>query len=149
MARSIRTLLVPLLLIIIPTMLAYLWGLSWAMGDFPECGQGTYFLADFGWLIGGMLLGLVVGIAIPIILAVRRSFLLAIPVVALAGFGMLVAADAGAARAAALVGCDVWGDVADAGDATLLGLAIGGVPTILLAGIVVGIGWIFRPRPSS
>ena len=41
MPRSIRTVLVPLLLIVIPTALAYAWGLSWALGGFPECGQGT------------------------------------------------------------------------------------------------------------
>ena len=82
MARSIRSFSVPLLLIVIPTMLVFLWGLGWALGDFPECGQGSYFLADAGWVVEGMLLGLVVGIVVPIVLAVRRSFLLAVPVIA-------------------------------------------------------------------
>ena len=147
MPRSIRTSLVPLLLVAIPTTVAYAWGLSWALGDFPECGQGLYFLVDFGWLVGGMLLGLAVGIVIPVTLALRRLFLLAVPVLLAVGFGMLVAADAGAARAAGLAGCEVWGDVADAGDATLVGLAVGAVPTMLIVSMILGLRWFFRPRP--
>lgn len=149
MPRSIRTVLVPLLLVAIPTALAYAWGLSWALGDFPECGQGTYFLADFGWIVGGMLLGLVVGVVVPVTLALRRSFLLAVPVLLAVGFGMLVAGDAGAARAARLAGCEVWGDVADAGDATLMGLAVGAVPSVLIVGIILGLRWFFRPRHDT
>jgi hypothetical protein len=145
MSRSVRTALVPLLLLVIPPALAYAWGLSWALGDFPQCGQGIYFLADLGWLVGGMLLGLLVGIVVPVTLALRRSFLLAVPVLVAAGFGMLVAADAGAARAARLAGCEVWGDVAEAGHATLMGLAVGAVPSVLFVGVIVGIGWFFRP----
>lgn len=147
MPRSSRTLLVPLLLVAIPTLLAFLWGLSWAAGDFPECGQGTYFLADFGWLLGGLLLGIVVGIVVPIILAKRRSFLLAIPVLAVVGLGMLVAGNAGASIAAKQVGCDAW-NTADAGEMAIIGLAIGAVPTVLVVGVVVGIGWLMRSPPS-
>ena len=92
-----------------------------------------------------MLLGLSVGIVVPVTLALTRTVLLAVPVLVAVGFGMLVAADVGAARAARLAGCQVWGDVADAGHATLMGLAVGAVPSVLIVGVIVGIGWLFRP----
>lgn len=137
----------PVLLVLIPTTLALLWGLSWAAGDFPDCGQMTHSLGDAGWVVAGMLLGAAVGIVIPVILALRGRFLTAIAVLLVAGLGMLVAGDAGAAIAAGAVGCEVWGDLADAGEATLFGLTVGAVPTMLLVGSLVGIRWLFRPRP--
>jgi hypothetical protein len=149
MRRSLKAFSGLLLLVVIPTALALLWGLSWAAGDYPECGQGTYFLADLGWVLGGMILGAIVGVVIPVILGLWRRFLLSLPVLAAAGVGMLVAGDVGAANAARLVGCSVWGDVADAGEMALLGLAIGAVPSMLIVGTVVGIGWLRRPRPRN
>ena len=136
------------LLVAIATGLAYLWGLSWATGDFPECGSGTYFLADFGWLMGGLLLGLIVGIVLTLILVRRLKILLVIPLVVAAGVGMLVAGDAGAAQAARQVGCDVW-HVNGAGEMVVMGFALGAVPTTTVVAIAVGIGWLFRPHPRS
>jgi hypothetical protein len=147
MPRTIRSLLVPLLLVATPTLLAFAWGLSWAAGGFPECGEGTSFLADLGWLLGGIILGLAVGIAVPLILAARRSFLLAVPVVIVAGIGMLLAGSAGATIAPSLVGCSAW-DTRGAGEMTVFGLAIGGVPTILVAGIVIGFRRLTRDWPA-
>jgi fermentation-respiration switch protein FrsA (DUF1100 family) len=148
MPRSIRSVLVPLLLVVVATSLAFAWGLSWAAGSFPECASGSFFLADAGWVLQGMALGLVVGIAVPIILAARRSFVLAIPVILVAGAGMLGAGDAGATLAAPLVGCTAW-DTRGAGQAVLLGLVISAVPTVLIGGIVIGIGALLRRRPPS
>jgi hypothetical protein len=146
MPHSAKAFVGPVLLVASATMLALLWGLSWAAGDFPDCGQMTHSLGDAGWVVGGMLLGAVIGIAIPTILALRRQFVLAIPVLLAAGLGMLMAGDAGAAFAAGQAGCEVWGDLADAGEATLFGLAVGAVPTLLIVGVAVAIGWLFRPR---
>jgi fermentation-respiration switch protein FrsA (DUF1100 family) len=140
--------LVPLLLVVMATSLAFAWGLSWAAGSFPECASGSSFLADAGWVLQGMALGLVVGIAVPIILAARRSFVLAIPVVLVAGAGMLLAGDAGATMAAPLAGCSAW-DTRGAGDAIILGLVIGAVPTILIGGVVVGVAAFLRRPPAS
>ena len=148
MPRSIRPVLVPLLLVVMATALAFAWGLSWAAGSYPECASGSYFLADAGWVLQGMALGLVVGIVVPVILAARRSFLLAIPVVLVAGAGMLGAGDAGATIAAPLAGCTAW-DTRGAGEAVLLGLVISAVPAILVGGIVVGIGALRRRSPPS
>jgi riboflavin transporter FmnP len=74
------------------------------LGDVAECDQGSCFLADFGWLVGGMLLGLLVGIVVPVTLALRRSFLLVVPVL----------------------------------------VAVGAVPSVIIVGVIVGIGWFFR-----
>ena len=90
MPHSIRAILAPLLLVVIPIALAFAWGLSWAQGDFPECASGSSFLADAGWIVQGMALGLVVGIVVPVTLAVLRSFLLAVPVVVVTAAGMLL-----------------------------------------------------------
>jgi hypothetical protein len=148
MPRTKRSLLVPVSLVVIPTCLAFAWGLSWAAGGFQECGEGTYFLADLGWVLGGLLLGLIVGIVVPVILVSRGSFLLAIPVVLAAGMGMFLAGEAGATIAPPLVGCTAW-DTRGAGSMTGLGLAIGAVPTILIAGIAVAIRGTVRHRPQS
>jgi hypothetical protein len=148
MPRTYRSLLVPLLLVVIPTGLAFAWGLSWAAGGFQECGEGTYFLADLGWVFEGILLGLIVGIVVPVVLAARRSFLLVIPVVLGAGLGMFLAGDAGATIAPPLVGCTAW-DTRGAGSMTALGLAIGGVPTTIVVGLVVGIREIVRHLRAS
>ena len=148
MPHSIRTILAPLLLVVIPIALAFAWGLSWAQGDFPECASGSSFLADAGWIVQGMALGLVVGIVVPVTLAVLRSFLLAVPVVVVTAAGMLLAGNAGATMAAPLVGCTAW-DTRGAGEAIILGLVISGVPTFLLAGMAIGIGALLRRPPSS
>jgi hypothetical protein len=149
MPQSIRTLLAPLLLLGIPIALAFAWGLSWAQGDFPDCASGSSFLADAGWVLQGIALGLVVGIVVPITLAVLRSFLLAVPVVIVTGVGMFLAGNAGATMAASLVGCTAW-DTRGAGEAIILGMVISGVPTILLAGMATGIGALLRrPPPPS
>ena len=144
-----KALVGPVLVVVIATTLALLWGLSWAAGDFPDCGQMTHSLGDAGWVVGGMLLGAAIGIAIPVIFAIRGRFLLALPVLLVASLGMLVAGDAGAAIAAGRSGCEVWGDIADAGESTLFGLAVGAVPTLLIVGLVVGIRWLVRPRASA
>jgi hypothetical protein len=93
MPPTIRSLIVALLLVVIATSLAFAWGRSWA--EVPECASGSYHLADAGWVFQGMALGLVVGIVVPITLAVLRSFLLAVPAVVVAGAAMLHAGNLG------------------------------------------------------
>ena len=146
MPHSARAFIGPVLLVLTAATLALLWGLSWAAGNFPDCGQMTHSLGDAGWVVGGILLAAVIGMAIPIILAVRGRFLLVVPVLLVAGLSMFVAGDVGAAFAAGQAGCEVWGDIADAGETMVFGLAIGAVPTLLIVGAIVGIRWLFRPR---
>lgn len=149
MSYSVRARWASLLLVVIPTALAFGWGLSWALGDYPECSSGNYFLADLGWVFQGIALGLAVGIIVPITFAVLRSFLVAIPVAIAAAAGMLLAGNAGATIAAPLVGCTTW-DTRGAGEAIIFGLAISGVPVFVLTGIAVGIGAISgQPQPPS
>ena len=145
MPHSAKAFIGPVLLVLMATTLALLWGLSWAAGNYPDCGQMTHSLGDAGWVVGGILLAAVIGITIPVILAVRGRFLLVVPVLLAAGLGVLVAGDAGAAFAAGQAGCEVWGDIADAGEAMVFGLAVGAAPTLLIVGAVVGIRWLFRP----
>ncbi len=146
MPRTYRSFLVPLLLVVIPTCLAFAWGLSRAAGGFTGCGEGTIFRADIGWVLGGMLLGVILGVVIPVILAARGSFLLAIPVLVAAGIGMLLAGEAGATIAPTGVACDSW-YIRSAGQGLVLGLAIASVPTLVVAGIVVAIRRTVRHRP--
>ena len=47
--------------LVVAAGLMFVWGLSWAWSDFPQCAGAEDFLAGFGWMVGGMLLALAVG----------------------------------------------------------------------------------------
>ena len=138
MPHSAKAFMGPVLLVLMATTLALLWGLSWAAGNYPDCGQMTHSLGDAGWVVGGILLAAVIGITIPVILAVRGRFLLVVPVRPDGGSGRARGRGRRGRFAAGQAGCEVWGSIADAGEAMVFGLAVGAAPTLLIVGAVVG-----------
>lgn len=128
--------LLPVLAVAIPSALAIVWGLSWAWADYPECGGGSYFLADLGWVFEGIGLGLLTGIVVPAVVMAGRGWLVALMVLVVTGMVMSSVADAAATHAALSVGCDPF-YVQEAGMGILMGLGLGAVPTMVIGGIVV------------
>lgn len=146
-----RDSVIGLVILVAPTVIAFVWGLSWATGDYPECASGSSFLADMGWSLGGIGLGLLAGIVVPIVATVARSYAFGVLATVVAGGGMWLAANVGAELAARIVGCDAW-HVRDAGGAVALGIALAGVPILVVTGVVVGIAAIARsqrPPPDA
>lgn len=127
--------LLPLALVAVCGGLALLWGLSWAWADYPECGGGSYFLADLGWVFEGFGLGLLVGIVVPAVMVARRTWTMAVLTIIATGAVMSTVGDLAAAQGAISVGCDPW-YVRDAGQALLMGMGLGAVPTLFIGAIV-------------
>lgn len=148
MLRTVRTLLPPFLLIAVPIAAALVWGMSWALGDYPECGGGTYFLADAGWALQGIALGAVVALILPIAVTVRWTFAAAVGGLIVTGLGMVMAADAGARWAATSVGCDPF-YVREAGEAVILGMVLLAIPTLPCMAVYTGIRMLRADRGPS
>lgn len=133
--RRLQPWLLPALAVAIPGLLAILWGLSWAWADYPDCGGGSYFLADLGWVFEGFGLGLLVGIVVPAVIVARRTWTMAVVVLIATGAVMSTVGDLAASQGAIAVGCDPW-YVRDAGQALLMGMGLGAVPTLFIGAIV-------------
>jgi hypothetical protein len=133
----------PVALVAVEGGLALLWGLSWGWSDFPDCAGGSSFLADLGWLFQGMALGLLVGIVVPAVMVARRTWTMAVVTLIATGVVMSTVGDLAAAQGALSVGCDPW-YVRDAGQALLMGMSVGAVPTLLIGAIVA-----LRRRPTK
>lgn len=137
--RTLRGLLQPWLpptvLVVVAGGLAFLWGRSWGWSDFPDCAGGNSFLADLGWVLQGMALGLVVGIVVPAVMVALSTWTMAVIVLVVTGMVMSTVGDMAAAEGAVSVGCDPW-YVRDAGQALLMGMGLGAVPTLFIGAIV-------------
>jgi hypothetical protein len=139
----VRHWMLPIALVAVGGALALLWGLSWGWSDFPDCAGGSSFLADLGWLFQGMALGLVAGIVVPAVMVARRTWTMAVLTLIATGVVMSTVGDLAAAQGAISVGCDPW-YVRDAGQALLMGMSVGAVPTLLIGAIVA-----LRRRPTN
>jgi hypothetical protein len=64
--RAVITVAVPALAAAVPGI----WGRGWNVGGEYACASGSYFLADLGWAVDGLLIALMLGIAAVVTLAV-------------------------------------------------------------------------------